>query len=380
MLLLFWAEMRISGKIVSTYILRLLALPFVTTFVLTSMILMVMQMLQLGDVVFGTAVSFGFIFRIVVLTLPHFMVFTLPLAVLASLLITFGQMSDENELLALEAGGISPLVRYIAPLLLGAVASIACTAAQFYLEPWSMREVYSHVVNAMKENATYSFQEGTFNDDIPGTVIFFNSKDPEDQRIWKSIFIHQVDTNGNLIFLSAKSAFVRPMENKKSIMIEMHDGVVHQPDFDDKEYRTINFTKNSIAIDIEQIIENRTGFFQSSQVMYPAELRRVIESLPAGSKDRLRMEVMYHKRYATSMMPLFLVMACVPLAAIRSRFGRPLNLGLVMAVLLVYYFFMRVTSSVGEMGTISPIIAAWAPDFLLLALATVTAKVGKVSA
>ncbi|MFA6034598.1 MAG: LptF/LptG family permease, partial [Myxococcota bacterium] len=73
-------------RIITRYILKQIVGPLVATLVLTNVVLILLQVMQLGDVVFGSGFSGSLVTLLAFLMLPHFLVITIPLAVLASLI------------------------------------------------------------------------------------------------------------------------------------------------------------------------------------------------------------------------------------------------------------------------------------------------------
>ena len=366
------------NRLVTGYIFREMAWPFVAAMLLTNMVLLLLQLLQLGDVVFGSAFSLGFLVHLVLCTAPHYLVITLPLSTLTAAVIVFGRMADENELMALEAGGIAPGALYPAPLVIAVAASALSLWVQLYVEPWGMRLLYARTVEVLKDNTSYNFQAGVFNDDIPGTVIYFD-RTHSDGRTWEKIFIYQTDRAGDPVLLSARTGTVHPLEGERGLSIDLNDGTVHQSRRESAEYRIIDFKKNTLTVDIGKIIDQKTKFFQSASMLYPEDFPREIASRAPGSPDHRRLEVIYHAKFATACAALLLVLAAVPLAAARFRSGRPLNIALSLGVLVAYYLVMRVAGAAGEAGRLGPVAAAWMPNLALCAIAALTPRLRGVS-
>jgi LPS export ABC transporter permease LptF len=366
------------GRLVTRGVLLEMAGPFAVSLLLTNMMFILLQLLQLGDVVFGSSFSAGFLARLCIYTLPHYLVLTLPLSVMAAAVVVFGRMADENEILALEAGGVSPLSLYPAPLLVGAVAAAASLILQLHGEPLGMRLLYGSIVEALKDNVSCNFQAGVFNDEIPGTVLYFDKKGLE-ERSMEKILIYQTDSRGKPILLTAKSGHVTPLAGRRGLALELEGGALHQAGEKAGEYRVVEFEKNTVAIDIGKVIDSKTKFFQAAGMMTPSELREAIKAEPSGSKERRRLEVVLHSRYATAIAVILLVLAAVPLAASRFRGGRAINISLVLGLLLVYYISLRIGTSTGETGKLSPAAAVWIPDLVLLAAAIGTPRLRGIS-
>ncbi len=86
-------------------------------------------------------------------------------------------------------------------------------------------------------------------------------------------------------------------------------------------------------------------------------------------RDRARTTI--HSRHAQSFAPFLLVLVCVPIGAFVRRGSRLAGMGAALPPLLVYIVAFFVFKSMGEKGRIDPVLAGWAPDALLAAIAAV---------
>ena len=75
-----------------------------------------------------------------------------------------------------------------------------------------------------------------------------------------------------------------------------------------------------------------------------------------------------HKKWAISLACLIFVLVGVPLALRFPRGGMGLVIGGGLAVFAIYYMGLTAGESLGDIGLLSPFLAMWAPNFLLLAL------------
>lgn len=117
--------------------------------------------------------TFGrLLFYFALLTIPT----ALPLAVLLSSLMTFGNLGEYFELTALKSAGIS-LTRAMRPLL---IVAIGISAFSFWfnnsVSPWANLKGYSLLYDIKTAKATLSLKEGIFYNDLPGYSIKVDRK------------------------------------------------------------------------------------------------------------------------------------------------------------------------------------------------------------
>jgi lipopolysaccharide export system permease protein len=89
-------------------------------------ILLTGRILQLTELFVNKGVPLGYILRLLYFLLPSFLVLTIPMATLLSVLLAFNRLSSDNEITALKASGVS-LYQMIPPVLVFAFATYAAT-------------------------------------------------------------------------------------------------------------------------------------------------------------------------------------------------------------------------------------------------------------
>src|SRR5260370_21591483 len=89
------------------------------------------------DMVVNHGVSLGEVMRIIGYIMPAFLELTFPMAVLLGVLMGFGRMSSDQEMIAARAFGVS-LYRLAIPVLRGALIGYAISECfAFSLRPWA---------------------------------------------------------------------------------------------------------------------------------------------------------------------------------------------------------------------------------------------------
>jgi len=108
------------------------------------------------------------------------------------------------------------------------------------------------------------------------------------------------------------------------------------------------------------------------QEMNRAELKEFIERLRLAGSLTLKWEVERLSKVALPAAAMIIVLFGAPLAAIRRRGGTALGFGLALFVCFIYFAFMEIGKTMGNNGTVLPVIAVWMSNgfFGLLGLAS----------
>ncbi|HYC29584.1 MAG TPA: LptF/LptG family permease, partial [Chitinophagaceae bacterium] len=145
-----------------------------------------------------------------------------PLSVLLSSIMTFGNLGETYELVAIKSAGIS-LLRFMRPL---AVAVIFICGIAFAFNNniipvanLKSRTLLGDIVNA---NPSFDLKEGVFYDKIPGFAIKVGKK--EKDSIIRDIIIYEQSSPLQDNFIIARSGVMRASENKRFIEFHLKDG------------------------------------------------------------------------------------------------------------------------------------------------------------
>lgn len=205
--------------------------PFVLTLAVVIFIfLMRLLMFYIDDFVSKDIdlVTFGrLLFYFSLLTIPT----ALPLAVLLSSLMTFGNLGEFFELTALKSAGIS-LTRAVRPLLIVAVIiSVFSFWFNNKVAPWANLKGYSLLYDIKSAKATLNLKEGIFYNDLPGYSIKVDQKMPDGVTL-KGLVIYKHATTGvetgNREIILADSGKMYTDPDRTYLVFELFNGNDYQ--------------------------------------------------------------------------------------------------------------------------------------------------------
>jgi lipopolysaccharide export system permease protein len=148
----------------------------------------------------------------------------MPLAVLLSALITFGNLGEHFELTAIKSAGIS-LLRTIQPIFFF-VLILTCIA--FYvnnnLVPKAALEAYSLLYDIKQKKPALDLREGAFYNGIPDISIKVNQKYPDGITLKDIIVYDHRDNDGNKNVTIADSGRMSTILNERYLKFELFNG------------------------------------------------------------------------------------------------------------------------------------------------------------
>lgn len=201
--------------------------PFVATFFITLLVL-VMQFfwLYIDDFV-GKGLSTGLILEFIWYQSAVLVPLALPLAVLLSSLMTFGNLGETYELVAIKSAGIS-LLRFMRPLffLTLMICGVAFLFSNYIIPVANLksRTLLSDIVFA---KPSFDIKEGVFYDKIYGFAIKIGKKENNDTVIRDIIIYEQANTLQDN-FIIAKDGVMRVSDDKRFLEFNLQNGWYYQ--------------------------------------------------------------------------------------------------------------------------------------------------------
>jgi LPS export ABC transporter permease LptG/LPS export ABC transporter permease LptF len=306
------------------------------------------------------------------LVLPPALIFTVPIGVLAGVLLALSRMSGDGETGAMRAAGI-PGHRVIRPIAVLALAGVLLTAAcSTWLTPWAIRETYRVVNQLAAEQLTANIEPRVFQEQFPNTILFVADVEPGTVVHWKKLFLAELnpsasrragapDASVSPMITVARDAVAIPDAGHNRIQLSMTDASSHQVGSTPEEYINSSFPRGQQVLEAEPPAERRARPFRETDTLPLVEFAR--ESVDA------RIEL--HQRLALPLACLLLALLGIPLGLSSRKGGK--SAAIVTTVLLAFLYYMGLISLIGlaKQGTLPVEVAVWTPNTVLAILAAV---------
>ena len=350
-------------RIINLYIIREIASLFLLGIAVFTLILLMGRLLKLTDLVISRGVPLADVSRMILYLMPSFLVFTIPMAFLLSVLLAFGRLSADNEITVMKAGGIS-LAQLMPPVLLCGLCAVLLTlAASTIGVPWGNSAFKRLSFEVVKQNVSATIREKIFWDDIPGIVMYADHYD-EERRALKGVIIHDGREQSRPLTIFAADGRIGGGSGRQDIRMVLNNGSIHAAGRDD-EYRLINFGEYIMTI---SGAANSPGIARNEQDMTIADLRHLIADTATSRPVRLKMQSELHSRFAFPLASLVFAVLAVPLGMQNRRSGKSAGFASSIGILLVYYVVLSLLRTLAEKGSLPPMLALWIPNMIFLGL------------
>lgn len=203
--------------------IRSFAGPFLATFAI-SMFMLVMQFFwKYIDDLMGKGIELSVVLELIFYASAGLIPLALPLAILLSSVMTFGNLSENNELTALKSSGLS-LYRIIQPLFM-LVLVIAAFTFYFsnYVIPVANLKWHTIIWDIQNTKISAVITPGVYNHEFTGYAI---KVDEGEDNEFKGILIHDHTLPNEIKTVRAKSGKLYKAVNGKVLFFELKDGYV----------------------------------------------------------------------------------------------------------------------------------------------------------
>lgn len=345
--------------IIRNYILKEVLLTLLAVLTVVLLIFFSLRFVRvLGDVASGSLPA-ELVFTVLSFEMLRSIGSILPVVLFFSVLLAFGRLYRDQEMVALTASGIGQLG--LTRVLFWLVPAVLVINGTFtlYVAPWASAQRDSVRHEAENRSELSLLVAGRFTESKSGKLVMYVEELSDDQRQLKNVFVQSRNRSKKSILSSASGYRYVDKDSGDEFMV-MEDGYryVGEPGQDD--YRITKFKKHAVRIEEK-----------ATEAVYLKRSATPTEVLWASTKLRDKAEL--QKRIILPLSAVALMLLAVPLSRVQPREGR---YGRVFSAVLIYVIFNNLLGASYNWiarGNISTTIGMWWLPVLLLVIASMYA-------
>lgn len=268
----------------------------------------------------------------IVYRLPGFMEVILPLSFYLAVLLAYGRLYMESEMVVLSACGMSP--RQLVGITLVPAAVVAGVVALFtlWLGPLGMSN-YARIQEEQKNRSQFeTLNPGRFQALDKGKTVTFVKEITEGRKQLKEVFIARMDGGSPVVAMAETGEQIMHPEYQKNYLV-LHNGYEYEGNPGELDYRVTAFK------DFGQYLRpvDISGDFTSEIDTKPTRLL-------IGSTDREEKTTLQW-RVALPIMVFIITLLAIPMSKTNPRQGRFMKLLPAFLLFAFYYIFLLSTRS-----------------------------------
>lgn len=402
-------------KILSRYILKEHAVPFLLSLLVVTFILLIDRIIDLLNLIIEKKLDTGTILQLFSLSLPYMLALSIPMAVLVATILAFGRMTVDRETIAMKSSGIN-IYSMLRPLL---IAAVLLTALMVYFNHYFLPNTNHKLKNLMVKVAYYKpmtiIKEGEFTTVMDYTVFVKENNENE----LRDVLIYDRSQTKLPRIILAKSGNVVQKDNGNSLQIILRNGEMHERnekesgkyeirafeqfainirnlgnamDFTETGYRSDReMTYNQLVaamkdkgreLELKQTeienLEQRLEPLSKQPRSYETDveirrlgiMKKMAEDRYHELSENLRaLKVEYHKKFSISFAIIIFVLVGIPLGLMTRSSGIGMAFSVSSIIFLIYYVALNGGEQLADKGYMSPFLSMWISNLVFLALA-----------
>lgn len=340
------------------YIFREILPGFLVGLVVFISILLMFQVLRLTEFILLHGGAIEVVAELVTYMSVSFLPAILPMSVIFSVIMTYGRLSTDSEVIAMKSLGIDMWSLTGPAAILGVIVALLSALSSFYIGPWGNRKFEILMSQLGSQKVTAAIREGAFAEGFYDLVVYAN-KVNEQEGILNNVFIYD-ERKGNMpVTIISKKGIVLKSKNNFSSTLRLIDGSIHRTA--DELYTKINFKTYDIFLSNPNQIQIKE---KSPPSMTLSELRGALNKTEEP-KTEIKLLAELHKRWSITFACFVFAIFGVGLGIVTQRRTQKSG-GFVISIgLIVVYWILHISmESAARNGFLTPGIALWIPSIL----------------
>lgn len=353
-------------RILRDYILKEFFHTFFLSVVVFTFVLLVGNIIMLADLIINKGVDIVSVFKLFLFLVPWLLSFTLPVAALTGVILTFGRLSSDGELTAMKASGIS-LYRIALPVIM---IGIIFSGLAFFLNDqvapnasFASRRVIKEI--GIKKPTAY-LEEGTFIRGFENYVIFIYEIK---KNILKNIRIYQPQEGKPTRTIVAERGEINTLPAKNIVELKLFNGTSEEPSpTDPGTFYKLNFKTYFMTLDLSKIFK-KESIQKKTREMTVTELNKEIGRAVKEGIDPRPLYVEIYKKINMAIASFVLILLGIPLGIRAHRSEKSIGFGISLILFAVYWGTFLGGVALALKGTLPPLWAVSLPNMVFFILA-----------
>jgi lipopolysaccharide export LptBFGC system permease protein LptF len=348
-----------------------------------SILLILDYVFELVDLFFSKGASFLLVLKLFVFALPNILKLAIPIAVLFGILIAYGKLSEDNEIMAMKSSGISYNTLSLPAIILACTISFSLLFFNHFLSPGmnsNLINLYQEIltkrplikftektITELGEYRLYANKVNRKNNILYEVSIYkFENKDDyyyeyDDKKTDKKSFFLQ--DNSKTWRIAESSAKVKSYQNGTQFFI--YDGYWQKANPSDINNMThITFKSFCFFIPLTEVIKERT---LSVSEMSSPEIFKTIKICKEQGVPFALGETEFWIRWIYALAPIAFVLIALPIGIMAGKNGKVIGFGMSLGIILVYYMLLIFALNLSEKEYAPVNLIMWLPNVIITA-------------
>lgn len=324
---------------------------------------------QLLDLLINHDVPLQTVFAFIAFLLPFSMTFTIPWGFLTALLLVFGRLSADNELLAMRSMGIS-FSRICVPVFLSSVALAGiCLWINLEVAPRAEQAMMDSLYKMATSNPASFFQTDEVSENFPDRRVYVGSR--EGNKL-KNLLVFELGQGHLSKVVFAKEGYISLDKDHNALLLELQDATFEERDEQNpvdihKIYQGIAMKSGTFPMSLKKLFEQKMRWRHLNSY----RLMELLTEIKKKTPQELALKVELNKRFSASLATIAFALIAVPLGITAHRKETSVGFALGLAIAFSYFFFIIIADTFRSNPHAHPILLIWLPNVIFTSLGIV---------
>ncbi len=233
-------------RLIDRYLIKEFIPPFFFSLFALTCILLMDQLFRLIDLFVRKGLPVDVVGQILIYTLPLIISYTAPMAILVAVVMTFGRLAQDNEILALKTSGLTFFSITKTPFIVTLVFMVFLFFFNSHVLPEANHRVRNLMLDVSRKRPAIRIPEGVFTKDFSGYTVYIGRKDERHSKLY-DITIYDLK---NGLMMTAPTGELKDLEQEGILQFILHNGELHQL-MDNTNYQRTKFNKQIINMKVD---------------------------------------------------------------------------------------------------------------------------------
>ena len=246
-------------KTLDRYVIREILPPFLIAILVFTFILIIPFIIELAEQMIAKGVPWPMLLRLMVTLLPSALALTIPMSLLIGILVAFGRLSADREVVVMMACGISPY-RLLRPLAVLALVSWAASSWVLLKAMPDANQAFRELtMQIVADRAEGEVRPRVFFEDFPNMVLYV--REIPQSGGWQDVLAADTSNPAQPVLFLARTGRMLVDRQARTIQMVLEDGARHTTKLDDpNSYEVLRFQQMVVSLNPgERLSPERPG-------------------------------------------------------------------------------------------------------------------------
>jgi len=361
-------QIRPKPLLLYSYLATEMLAPFFASFIIMNCIFFLVRLIPFLDVVLELDISFSDFIRSLSYLFPNMMIYSIPMSAMMGVIIGFTRLSNDAEILAFKACGIS-LYNVLPPVI---VVSLLISMISAYISinlipagEIAMKQLFYQLT---KEKIDRGIKEKEFTAALGDLVVYVEDIDEQTNK-WRDVWVSDMRGQSTPSITMAQTGGMSADIKDMAVTIDLLNGSLHRTG--KEQSQIVIFDRYTVNIPLTLPATKNTVV--GIKAMNMKELRQAALTHGSHSETGRDYLIEFHKRLVLPVGCLIMSLMALPLGLQSGPGKRAIGIPLGLGFFIFYYVVYTIGKTLAEDSLLPVGLSMWAPNifFSLLTMGAI---------